>query len=172
MDYGAFPPEVNSARMYGGPGAGSMLAAAGAWDGLAADLHATAAAAGSVVSGLTGGAGGGGGGGGGGGRVDVDGRRGCTVFDVDERDRRTIRAGGQPGQGGSQRLRGGVRDGGAAGGYRRQPGSADGAGSNKFPGSEHAGDHGHRGSLRSNVGPGRRGHVQLRRQLGGSLDVG
>jgi PPE-repeat protein len=52
MDYGAFPPEVNSARMYAGPGAGSMLAAAGAWDGLAADLHATAAAAGSVVSGL------------------------------------------------------------------------------------------------------------------------
>ena len=55
MDYGAFPPEVNSARMYAGPGAGSMLAAAGAWDGLAADLHSTAAAAGSVISGLTGG---------------------------------------------------------------------------------------------------------------------
>ncbi len=54
MDFGAFPPEVNSARMYTGPGAGSMLAAAGAWDGLAADLHFTAAAAGSVVSGLTG----------------------------------------------------------------------------------------------------------------------
>ncbi len=53
MDYGALPPEVNSARMYAGPGAGSMLAAAGAWDGLAADLHSTAAAAGSVVSGLT-----------------------------------------------------------------------------------------------------------------------
>jgi PPE-repeat protein len=31
-----------------------MLAAAGAWDGLAAELHSTAAAAGSVVSGLTG----------------------------------------------------------------------------------------------------------------------
>jgi PPE-repeat protein len=54
MDFGAFPPEINSARMYGGPGAGSMLAAAGAWDGLAAELHSTAAAAGSVVSGLTG----------------------------------------------------------------------------------------------------------------------
>ena len=54
MDFGAFPPVVNSARMYAGPGAGSMLAAAGAWDGLAADLHSTAAAAGSVVSGLTG----------------------------------------------------------------------------------------------------------------------
>ena len=54
MDYGAFPPEVNSARMYAGPGAGSMLAAAGAWDGLAADLQFTAASYGSVISGLTG----------------------------------------------------------------------------------------------------------------------
>ena len=53
MDFGAFPPEINSGRMYAGPGAGSMLAAAGAWDGLAAELHSTAAAAGSVVSGLT-----------------------------------------------------------------------------------------------------------------------
>ena len=55
MDFGAFPPEINSARMYAGPGAGSMLAAAGAWDGLAADLHSSAASYGSVVSGLTGG---------------------------------------------------------------------------------------------------------------------
>jgi PPE-repeat protein len=54
MDFGAFPPEINSGRMYAGPGAGSMLVAAGAWDGLAAELHSTAAAAGSVVSGLTG----------------------------------------------------------------------------------------------------------------------
>ena len=55
MDFGAFPPEVNSARMYAGPGAGSMLAAAAAWDGLAADLHSTAASCGSVISRLTGG---------------------------------------------------------------------------------------------------------------------
>jgi PPE-repeat protein len=54
MDFGALPPEINSARMYAGPGAGSMLAAAGAWDGLAADLHATAVSYGSVISGLTG----------------------------------------------------------------------------------------------------------------------
>jgi PPE-repeat protein len=53
MDYGALPPEINSTRMYAGPGAGSMLVAAGAWDGLAADLQSTAAAAGSVVSALT-----------------------------------------------------------------------------------------------------------------------
>jgi PPE-repeat protein len=53
MDYGALPPEINSARMYAGPGAGSMLAAASAWDGLAADLNSTAASYGSVISGLT-----------------------------------------------------------------------------------------------------------------------
>jgi PPE-repeat protein len=54
MDYGALPPEINSARMYAGPGAGSMLVAAAAWDGLAADLNSTAASYGSVISGLTG----------------------------------------------------------------------------------------------------------------------
>ncbi|MGH3532783.1 MAG: PPE family protein [Mycobacterium sp.] len=55
MDFGAFPPEFNSARMYAGPGAGPMLAAAAAWDGLAAELHSTAVSYQSVVSGLTGG---------------------------------------------------------------------------------------------------------------------
>jgi PPE-repeat protein len=53
MDFAALPPEINSGRMYAGPGAGPMLAAAAAWDGLAADLHATAADYGSVISGLT-----------------------------------------------------------------------------------------------------------------------
>jgi PPE-repeat protein len=54
MDFGALPPEINSARMYAGPGAGSMLTAAGAWDGLAADLYSTATSYGSVIAGLTG----------------------------------------------------------------------------------------------------------------------
>jgi len=53
LDYGVFPPELNSARMYAGPGSGSLLSAASAWDGLAADLHSQAANFGSVVEGLT-----------------------------------------------------------------------------------------------------------------------
>jgi PPE-repeat protein len=52
VDYGLLPPEINSGRMYAGPGSGSMLAAAAAWDTLAVELHSTAAAYGSVVSGL------------------------------------------------------------------------------------------------------------------------
>ncbi|UQX09759.1 PPE family protein [Candidatus Mycobacterium methanotrophicum] len=53
MDFGALPPEVNSGRMYSGPGSGSMLAAAAAWDGLAAQLRSTAASYSAAVSGLT-----------------------------------------------------------------------------------------------------------------------
>ncbi|MEB4209430.1 PPE family protein [Mycobacterium sp. 94-17] len=53
MDFGILPPEINSARMYSGPGSGPMLAAAAAWDGLAAQLRATAASYSSVISGLT-----------------------------------------------------------------------------------------------------------------------
>jgi PPE-repeat protein len=54
MDYGALPPEVNSARMYSGPGSGSMLAAASAWDELATELYTVATGYGSVTSGLAG----------------------------------------------------------------------------------------------------------------------
>ncbi|BBU22818.1 PPE family protein [Mycobacterium xenopi] len=53
MDFGLFPPEINSARMYSGPGAGPMLAAAAAWNALAAELRSTAASYGSVISALT-----------------------------------------------------------------------------------------------------------------------
>ena len=53
IDFGVLPPEINSARMYAGPGSGPLLAAAAAWDALAAELHSTAASYSSVVSGLT-----------------------------------------------------------------------------------------------------------------------
>ena len=55
MDFAALPPEVNSGRMYVGPGSGPMMAAAGAWDSLAADLYSTATSYQSVVTGLIGG---------------------------------------------------------------------------------------------------------------------
>src|ERR1700751_1734348 len=54
MDFGGLPPEINSGRMYSGPGCGSMLAAAAAWDGLAEDLHSTAASYQSVIWDLSG----------------------------------------------------------------------------------------------------------------------
>ncbi|MEZ0364151.1 PPE family protein [Mycobacterium sp. pUA109] len=54
MDYGALPPEVNSGRMYLGPGSAPMLAAAVAWDGLAADLYTTAASSGALIAELAG----------------------------------------------------------------------------------------------------------------------
>lgn len=53
MDYGAIPPEINSARMYAGPGSGSILAAASAWDQVAAELDSAASSYASVLSGLT-----------------------------------------------------------------------------------------------------------------------
>ncbi|MCV7331199.1 PPE family protein [Mycobacterium cookii] len=42
MDFGALPPEVNSARMYTGPGSSSLQTAASAWNGLAAELQQAA----------------------------------------------------------------------------------------------------------------------------------
>ena len=54
MDFAFLPPEINSGRMYTGPGAGPMLAAAAAWDDLAAELSSTAASYASTVSSLTG----------------------------------------------------------------------------------------------------------------------
>jgi PPE-repeat protein len=53
MDFGIYPPEINSARMYAGPGSAPMLAAAEAWGSLAAELHSAANSYQSVVSGLT-----------------------------------------------------------------------------------------------------------------------
>ena len=53
MDFGALPPEINSGRMYSGPGSGPMLAAAAAWDQAAVEMYSTAASYSSVISGLT-----------------------------------------------------------------------------------------------------------------------
>ncbi|KZS58448.1 PPE family protein [Mycobacterium ostraviense] len=42
MDFGALPPEVNSGRLYAGPGSAPLVAAASAWSGLASELSLAA----------------------------------------------------------------------------------------------------------------------------------
>ncbi|BCO34678.1 hypothetical protein BMW24_012485 [Mycobacterium heckeshornense] len=53
MDFAMLPPEVNSGRIYAGPGSAPLLAAAEAWGGLAVELHSAANSYQSVISGLT-----------------------------------------------------------------------------------------------------------------------
>lgn len=53
LDFGALPPEINSARMYSGPGAGPLMAAAAAWDALAAQLESYAVGYSSAVADLS-----------------------------------------------------------------------------------------------------------------------
>lgn len=50
LDFGALPPEINSGRMYSGPGAEPMVLAAAAWDELAAELDTAAAGYSSKLS--------------------------------------------------------------------------------------------------------------------------
>lgn len=53
LDFGAYPPEYNSGRMYVGAGSGPLLAAAAAWDELAAELQSTGTAYHSAIETLT-----------------------------------------------------------------------------------------------------------------------
>ena len=53
LDFGALPPEINSGLMYAGPGPGSMLTAAAAWQSLAEELTSAASGYGSILSTLT-----------------------------------------------------------------------------------------------------------------------
>jgi PPE-repeat protein len=53
MDFGALPPEINSGRMYVGPGSGTLLAASAGWESLAAELSTAASGYRSVISSLT-----------------------------------------------------------------------------------------------------------------------
>jgi len=54
MSFMMFPPEVNSSLMYSGAGSGPLMAAASAWDELAADLESAAASYQTVLAQLTG----------------------------------------------------------------------------------------------------------------------
>ncbi len=53
LDFALLPPEINSARMYAGPGSGPLLVAASAWKSLAAELRSTALSYEAVLSALT-----------------------------------------------------------------------------------------------------------------------
>jgi PPE-repeat protein len=54
VDFGARPPEINSARLFAGPGSEPMLGAAAVWDRLADEWYSTAVSYRSTVSSLTG----------------------------------------------------------------------------------------------------------------------
>ena len=53
IDFGALPPEVNSARMYAGAGSSSLTTAASAWNALAAELNSAALGYENVVTQLS-----------------------------------------------------------------------------------------------------------------------
>lgn len=52
MDFVVLPPEINSARIYAGPGAGPMFVASAAWDALAAEVYSALASFTAAVSAL------------------------------------------------------------------------------------------------------------------------
>lgn len=52
MDYGSLLPEINSGRMYAGPGSGSLAASGAAWQALSAELGSSGAAFQAVVAAL------------------------------------------------------------------------------------------------------------------------
>lgn len=54
LDFGAIPPEINSALMYSGPGSGPLMAAASAWSELAAELSSAATGYDKVLTTLSG----------------------------------------------------------------------------------------------------------------------
>ncbi|MBY0441738.1 MAG: PPE domain-containing protein [Mycobacteriaceae bacterium] len=53
MDFAMLPPEINSARIYAGPGPGPLLTAAQSWAGLATELSTAANSYQSALAGLT-----------------------------------------------------------------------------------------------------------------------
>ncbi|ORB73934.1 PPE family protein [Mycobacterium scrofulaceum] len=53
FDFGALPPEINSGRIYAGPGSGPMMVAAAAWDVLAAELGTAAGGYNAIIDELT-----------------------------------------------------------------------------------------------------------------------
>ncbi len=54
LDYAVVPPEINSGRLYAGPGSAPMMAAASAWRGLAGELTSALSSYEAVISELAG----------------------------------------------------------------------------------------------------------------------
>ncbi len=164
MDFGSYPPEVNSARMYAGPGSGPMLSAAEAWDTLAAELHSTANSYQSVVSGLTAG--------------PWRGPASASMSAAAASYMAWLRAtAAQAEETGAQARSAAAAyqtafsiDGAAAVG-RGQPRSVGHPGRDEHLRTEHAGDRSHRGAVRRDVGSGRRRDVRLRGLVVGGDDA-
>jgi PPE-repeat protein len=54
LDFGALPPEVNSGRLYAGPGSGPIMAAASAWQAMAGQLESIVRGYTAAIAGLQG----------------------------------------------------------------------------------------------------------------------
>lgn len=54
LDFGALPPEINSGRLYAGPGSGPIMAAASAWQAMAGQLESVARGYAAVLTSLQG----------------------------------------------------------------------------------------------------------------------
>ncbi len=113
VDFGALPPEINSARMYSGPGSSSLQAAASAWNGLAAELQSAAQGYDTVITQLS--------------SDEWTGTASAAMASAAQQyvswmqhHRRSGRTGRDSGQGGRRGIRTGVRGDGGAAAHRGQ----------------------------------------------------
>ena len=162
LDFGLLPPEINSGRMYSGPGPGPMLAAAEAWDGLAAELGIASTGYGSTITELTGG--------------PWIGPTSLTMLAAVTPYINWLSTTAAQAEETANQARAAVAayeaafaTDGAPAGDRGQPRAADGVDRDQLLRPKHPGHHGHRSPLRRDVGPRRRRHVRLCRRLGRRL---
>ena len=165
MDFGALPPEINSARMYSGPGSGPLLAAVTGWDGLAAELESAATSYGAVISRMT--------------ALSWHGPASASMAAAAAPYVAWMNATAAQAEQAASQARA------AAAAYEAAfaatvPPPVIAANRSlllslirhEHPGTEHAGDRGHRGPVPADVGPRCRRDVWLRRLVCGRSDVG